>query len=468
MNYASVARILSLLMLIMAGMALLGAAIAFFMSETAQLLAFGVTAMGITVAASSVLLLTPKPKRKARPSDGLAVVILWWMLAPFAAAMPFVFGVANSSVITALHEVAACLTTTGHSVIRVTGAEWPGSLIFWRGALHLMGAYSVVVTAAGVFAAVNLGGPGVHRTVLFTLPDTSFFDAMPRILWPVGLMFGISTVFIFVLLLVSGVEPGRALSDAVSVITTGLVDPHALERAPASVIVSVVMGLGLVLGSLGLAFWLPFRQRALGGIVQDPEFVTFFGLVLLFAIFAVIAGLAFSDGLAWSVSTLSTSGIPLSSPEASARIPLTVYVMPCLIGGSALAAAGGIKLARVVVLGQRAGQEFQQLGYRRSIVSFRFRDRELDERSVIGVWVYFVAYVLAVFVFIVAFSFSGLGFDDSIRLSIGGLTSSGGLIAGAGGNVGPGTEILLIIAMLLGRLEILTLLPALSLSFWRG
>jgi trk system potassium uptake protein len=468
MNYASVARILSLLMLIMAGAALLGAAIAFFLGETAQLLAFSATALGTSVGASSVFLLTPKPKRKARPSDGLAVVILWWMLAPFAAAMPFVFGVANSSVITALHEATACLTTTGHSVIRVTGSEWPGSLIYWRGVLHLIGAYSVVVTAAGVFAAVNLGGPGVHRTVLFTLPESSFFDAMPRIVWPVGLMFGIGIVFIAVLLLVSGVEPGRALSDAVSVITTGLVDPNALNRAPASLLVSVIMGLGLVLGSLGLAFWLPFRGRAWAGIVQDPEFVTFAAFVFIFAAFAIIAGLALGDGVAWSLSTLSTSGIPLSSPEVAARIPLTVYVMPCLIGGSALAAAGGIKLARVVVLAQRAGLEFQQLGYRRSIVSFRFRDRELDERSVIGVWVYFVAYVLAVFVFIVGFSFSGLGFDDSIRLSIGGLTSSGGLVAGTGGNQGPATEILLIIAMLLGRLEILTLLPALSLSFWRG
>ncbi|OYW35195.1 MAG: hypothetical protein B7Z42_15380, partial [Brevundimonas sp. 12-68-7] len=132
------------------------------------------------------------------------------------------------------------------------------------------------------------------------------------------------------------------------------------------------------------------------------------------------------------------------------------------------AAAGGIKLARVVVLAQRAGQEFQQLGYRRSIVSFKFRDRELDERSVIGVWVYFVAYVLAVFVFIIGFSFTGHGFDDSIRLSIGGLTSSGGLISGTAEKMGTGSEILLIIAMLLGRLEILALLPALSLSFWRG
>jgi hypothetical protein len=76
--------------------------------------------------------------------------------------------------------------------------------------------------------------------------------------------------------------------------------------------------------------------------------------------------------------------------------------------------------------------------------------------------------VLAVFLFVVGFSFAGLGFDDSIRLSIGGLTSSGALVVPATQNITASGEILLIVAMLLGRLEILTLLPALSLSFWRG
>ncbi|MFN3912821.1 potassium transporter TrkG [Hyphomonas sp.] len=468
MNYASVVRVLSLLMLIVACAAVLGAAIAAFAGETAQVTAFGATALGIAVAAASVVLLTPQPKRKARASDGLAVVILWWLMVPFATAMPFVFGVANSSVVTAILEAASCLTTTGDTMIRVTGAEWPVSLIYWRGALHILGAFAALVMAAGVFAAINLGGPGVHRTVLFTLPDSSFFDAMPRIVGPVALMLGVSIASIFVILLTLGVEPGRALGDAISVITTGLVHPDALTRAAGSIGVSVTLGVGLCLGALGLAFWLPFRQRSWAAIIQDPEIMIFGFFVLVFAGAAVLAGLAAGDSLGWSISTLSTSGIPLTSPEVASRIPLTVYVMPCLIGGSALAAAGGIKLARVVVLAQRAGQEFQQLGYRRSIVSFRFRDRELDERSVIGVWVYFVAYVLAVFVFIIGFSFTGHGFDDSIRLSIGGLTSSGGLIAGTAEKMGPGSEILLIIAMLLGRLEILALLPALSLSFWRG
>lgn len=468
MNYPSVARVLSLLMLILAGAAALGIAVAVLAGEAQQIVTFSVTALGIAVAAVSVLLLTPRPQRKSRASDGLAVVILWWLLAPMAAAMPFVFGVANSSVLTAIHEAAACLTTTGHSLIRVAEEDWPVSLIYWRGALHVLGAYAAVTMAAGVFAAINLGGPGVHRTVLFSLPETSFFDAMPRIVVPVGLMILVGTMFVFVMLLVLGIAPDRALGDAVSVITTGLVHPDALERAPASLGVSLALGLGLCLGSLGLVFWLPLRRGAWGDIVKDAEIVVFAGFLLLFALFAVLFGFTFGQSLGWSLSTLSTSGIPLSERSVAEGIPLPVYVMPCLIGGSALAAAGGIKLARVIVLGQRAGQEFQQLGYRRSIVTFRFRDRELDERSVIGVWVYFVAYVLAVFLFVVAFSFTGLGFDDSIRLSIGGLTSSGALVSPAAPNMTPAGEILLIVAMLLGRLEILTLLPALSLSFWRG
>jgi Trk-type K+ transport system membrane component len=468
MNYASVARVLSLLMLIVAATAALGAAAALAAGETAQVISFSVTALGIVVVAASVLLITPKPKVRARPSDGLAVVILWWIVMPVAAAMPFVFGVANSSVIAALHEAASCLTTTGHSVIEIAGNDWPVSLIYWRGALHLMGAYAAVVTAAGIFAAINLGGPGVHRTVLFTLPEGSFFEAMPRILWPVALMMLAGLAVVFLGLLISGMAPARALTDAVSAITTGLVDPATVERGPESRLAKFVLGFGLIFGALGLAAWLPMRAGAWRTLVRDSEAVLFVFLILVFTGVAMLAGLNLADGTGWAVSTLSTSALPLGDPAVTQAIPLTVYVLPCLVGGSALAAAGGIKLARVVVLSRRAWQEFQQLGYRRSVVSFRFRDRELDERSVIGVWVYFVAYVLAVFLFLVGFSFAGIGFDDSVRLSIGALTSSGGLMAPVAANVGPSAEILLILAMLLGRLEILTLLPALSPSFWRG
>lgn len=468
MNYSSVVRVLALLMLILAGCAASAALLAWALGETPQIISFGAAALSISVFASSVLLLTPKPSRRARPSDALAVVLLWWFLSPVAAAMPFVFGVANNSIPVALFEAASCLTTTGHSILEFPGGSWPVSLLYWRGLLHLLGTFAAVVMAAGVFAAINLGGPGVHRTVLFTVPDTSYFDAMPRIYTGVGMMLGITISFILILLLMAGVPPVRALADAVSVLSTGLVLPDAESVLPPNPVASVIMAFGLGLGALGLAVWLPLRIGAVKTAITDPETVVFFLLMLVFAAALIPLGIALDTGLAWSLTSLSTSGIPLSAAARDAEVPLTLAVLPALIGGSALSAAGGIKIARFIVLGQRAGQEFRQLGYRRSILSFTFRDRELDERSVIGVWVYFIVYAGAVFSVITVFAFLNVPFEESIRLSIGALTSSGGLIGQATDNLGPAGQILLSIAMVLGRVEILTVLPALSLSFWRG
>lgn len=468
MNYASVVRVLALLMLILAGCAASAGLIALALGEQAQAISFAATTLGIAVFASSALVIVPKPARRARPSDALAVTLLGWTLAPVAVSLPFVFGVANDSLSVAIYEAASCLTTSGHSILRFPDDDWPVSLIYWRGLLHLIGTYGAVVMAAGVFAAINLGGPGVHRTELFTVPETSYFDAMPRIYTAVGLMLAVTISAVLALLLMAGVPPGRALADAVSVISTGLVLPDALATTPLNPAAQLIMGAGLVFGALGLAIWLPLRIGAVRSAARDPETSVFFGLVVILAAALLPFGLAPGDSLSWSLSAMSTAGIPLSEGARQASVPLTIAVLPALIGGSALSAAGGIKIARFVVLGRRAGQEFRQLGYRSSVLSFRFRDRELDERSVIGVWVYFIVYAAALFGVLMLLSFLGQPFEDAIRLSIGALTGSGGLIGPAANDLGAAGQILLGFAMVLGRVEILTVLPALSLSFWRG
>ena len=83
-------------------------------------------------------------------------------------------------------------------------------------------------------------------------------------------------------------------------------------------------------------------------------------------------------------------------------------------------------------------------------------------------WVYLVAYIVAVFIVMIGFSFLNLPFEETIRLSIGGLTNSGALLMGHTRNLDSGATILLIVSMILGRLEILAIIPALSPSFWRG
>lgn len=468
MNYASIVRVLALLMLVVAGSALLPIAVAIVAGETDQVIALLVTTIGIAVLASSVLLLTPRPSRKARPSDALAVVIIWWFIAPVASALPFVLGVANGSLLNAIHEAAACLTTSGQSVIRTESNVWPDSLVFWRGVLHIIGGMATIITAASVLAAINLGGPGIHRTVLFTVPESSFFDAVPRVARSVSIMMLVFLIVLLGLLIMSGVPFPRALSDAVSAMTTGAVDPNAVSRVSLQPFPSIILGMGLIVGALGLAVWLPLKDRKPRAALMDPETVTFLFLITMFAAVVLLLGIGVGDSLAWATSALSTSGLILSSAPTRDLVPLPILVLPALIGGSALSAAGGVKIARLIVLARRAGQEFRQLGYRRSVLGFRFRDRELDERSVIGVWVYLVAYIVAVFIVMIGFSFQNLPFEETIRLSIGGLTNSGALLMGHTSDLGGGATTLLIISMILGRLEILAIIPALSPSFWRG
>lgn len=467
MNYASIVRVLAFIMLILAGSALVPTLVAAVAGETDQVVAFLVMVTSIVVLASSVLLLTPRPERKARPSDALAVVIIWWFVAPLAAALPFVLGIADRSILHAIHEAASCLTTTGHTVV-LTEGPWPASLVVWRGVLHILGGLASITTAASVLAAINLGGPGIHRTVLFTVPETSFFDTVPRVARAVGAMMAVCIIVLLGLLIMAGVAFPRALGDSVSAITTGLVDPYALSRRALAPFPSLILAAGLITGALGLAVWLPLRGRKPRAALMDPETLVFLFLVAVFAAMVIPIGISLGDALGWALSDLSTSGLTFTNTPVRDAIPLPILVLPSLIGGSALSAAGGVKIARLIVLGRRASQEFRQLGYRRSVLGFRFRERDLDARSVIGVWVYLIAYIAAVFVMMIGFSFLNLPFEDTIRLAIGGLTNSGALLLGHTDQLNGGATSLLILSMLLGRLEILAIIPALFPSFWRG
>jgi Trk-type K+ transport system membrane component len=233
-------------------------------------------------------------------------------------------------------------------------------------------------------------------------------------------------------------------------------------------VADVILAIGLVGGAMGLAIALPLRERRFLKALTDPELRVFAVLVLIFTAMAVFSGLKVIESLGWSISALATSGLPLGSSDTWDKVPLPVFVLPALIGGSALSAAGGVKIARLIVLSRRAGMEFRQLGYRRSVLGFQFRDREMNERSVIGVWVYLIAYILSVFLVMLGFTFTGVPFESSIRLAIGCLTNSGGLVIGHVAQLDQAASILAIFSMLLGRLEILAIIPAISVSFWRG
>lgn len=467
MNHLAIVRILSILGIWISGLLLLCGVVALALGETPYVFSYGLGAALAGPIGAIILLLTNKPKQKTRPTDGLAVAVLFWLLAPLFCAFPFVPFLNGQSFITAYYESVSCLTTTGHSVLFTDETPLPASLLLWRAVLHMLGTVSTITIAASVLAALNLGGPGIHKSRFFTIPEGSFFDSVPKIIRTTTVISCTIVVILGSLLLIIGVTPREALAGAVSAVSTGLVDPRSANMAPSlgALHASLLAG-GLVCGSLGLVVLDQLGQRRPLTAASDPETITFAGSIGIITVLAVLAGLPLIPGIGWSLSSISTSGIALSDPSRFERLPLAVILFPILIGGSALSAAGGIKLARLIVLSKRVVLEFSQLGYRGSVQTFNFRGRRQTERTIMGVWVYLVGYIMASVVGILLLSIMGLSFDDAIRGTIGALSNAGHVLGGMSADIGTTTQFGMLLAMILGRLEIIALIPALNPRFW--
>ncbi len=468
MNHLAIVRVLSAIALGFSGLFLICFLVALASGEVEQQMVFAGAGATIGGFGGTVLLLTDKPTRRAQAKDGLAVAILFWLVGGLMASIPFFDYIGAPDLLGAFYESVSNLSTTGHSRVDAALNPMSTSIFVWRALLHLIGAIASVSIAATVFSGLNLGGPGVHRNRFFSEPDSSFFDPVPRVVRVAAILILSGTVILSALLLAIGLAPRDALAGAVSAITTGMVDPLSSEMAPAGgSLHAILLWIGLIAGTLGLVVIDGAGQGRMRAIPFDPETMAWAGTLILITVLAFLAGLPLFESVGWATSSLATSGIALSDPEQFSRLPIVLLLFPVLVGGSALSAAGGFKLARLIILTRRVALEFVQLGYRGSVQHFKFRGRRQSERTVMGVWVYLVGYIVACTIGTLLLSATGLAFDDAIRAGIGSLSNAGHILAGMNAEFSPFAQICAILGMILGRLEVIALLPALNPTFWQ-
>lgn len=468
MNHLSIVRILSAIALGFSVLFAICFLVALATGERDQLMVFAASAFAIGGLGATVILLTDKPKRRAQARDGLAVAVLFWTIGGAISAIPFIDYLGAPDFLAAFYESVSNLTTTGHTRLDPVANPLPISIFVWRAMLHLIGAVASITIAATVFSGLNLGGPGVHRNRFFSDPEDSFFDPMFRVFRVSAVLILSSSAVLAAVLLALGLAPRDALAGAVSAITTGLVDPLSHDTAPqGGALHALVLWVGLVIGTMGLIAVDGAGQGRLRKVPADPEILAWIGSLLLITFLAFLAGLPLLESLGWATSSISTSGIALSDPEQFSRLPIVLVLFPVLIGGSALSAAGGFKLARLIVLSKRVTLEFAQLGYRGSVKHFTFRGRRQSDRTVMGVWVYLVGYIVACTIGTLLLSAAGLSFDDAIRAGIGSLSNAGHILVEMNSEIQGAAQFYVILGMILGRLEVIALLPALNPSFWQ-
>ena len=447
--------------------------------------------MGICMGIGIPVWLFTRKSRSLNNKDGFAIVTLAWLLIALAGAMPFYLSGAIPNFTDAWFESMSGVTTTGASIIGNpnTLPHLPNGIeslthgvLYWRSFIQWIGGMGIIVFTIAILPLLGAGGVQLFKA---EVPGPVADKIRPRvketakILWMVyvGL-----TAAEAILLSISGMPWFDAICHAFTTMPTGgFSTQNASIAAYANPAIHYIIILFMFIA--GVNFTLHFR--ALTGNIKlcfkDPEFLTYIGITFAATLF-IFLNIASAQGdwthdnflssLFQSVSILTTTGYGSADYEIWPFFSQFLILILMFIGGMGGSTAGGMKVARIILLVKYAATETRRMLHSRAIIPIRIGDRYIGEDVVRNTLGFFLFY-MSIFG-ITALILTTLNLD---------IESAIGAAASAIGNIGPGLgafgptdnyallhpigKWMLTFCMLLGRLEIFTIMVLFSRTFWK-
>ncbi|VFM95256.1 MAG: trk system potassium uptake protein TrkH [Candidatus Kentron sp. G] len=421
--------------------------------------------------------------QELRLRDGFVIVLLFWVSLTLSGAIPFMLATdPNMSLTNSFFESVSGLTTTGATVM--TGIDHlPPSIQFYRQLLQWLGGMGVIVLAVAILPMLGIGGMQLYRAE--TPGPVKDSKLTPRItetakaLWYIYL--GL-TIFCALGYWVAGMSFFDAVCHSFATISIGGFSTHDaslgyFDNPLIEMIAVLFMTIAGINFSLHFAAW---RGGNLNPYRKDSEARTF--IMLLLGISAITSGYlyfsgtfetlwsALRNGLFQAVSITTTTGFTTVGYNAWPSFLPVLLLFASFIGGCAGSTGGGLKVIRVMLLFKQGMREIVRLIHPNALVPIKIGTTVLPQRVVDAIWGFLGWYVAAFASTLLALMATGL--DQVTAFSA---------VAACINNMGPGlgevsahfntisdtAKWILCLAMLLGRLEIFTLLVILSPSFWR-
>ncbi|MBD8527480.1 TrkH family potassium uptake protein [Pseudomarimonas arenosa] len=417
-----------------------------------------------------------------RLRDGFLVVSLTWVLASLASALPLMYAPPHLSFTHAVFEVMSGLTTTGSTVISGLD-QLPRSVLLYRQVLQFLGGMGIVILAVAVLPMLRIGGTQLFRAE--TTGPSRDNKLTPRIaetakaLW---LVYAGLTVLCGLAYWVCGMDLFDAISHAMATISTGGFSTHdaAFEHWNSPLLDSVAI-LFMVLGGVNFALhFLCWKRASLTPYRHDSELRAFLRILLFAALLsAAVLWLAGTYDGAWEslrkgsfmiVSAMTTTGFTVGNFDQWPGIAPMIVMIVAVIGGCSGSTVGGLKVARVVMVMRQGWRELRQLVHPRGQFMVKMGGQRVSGSVVLSVSGFITLWMVCFMVLMLGMI--GAGLDP--------LSAFGGVVATMA-NLGPGmgqvtytfgqvsdTAVWLgTLGMLLGRLEVFSLLVLLTPDFWR-
>ncbi|GAB6098614.1 TrkH family potassium uptake protein [Halanaerocella petrolearia] len=439
-----------------------------------------IVAMGFTISCGQILRRLAINQQGIRHREGFAIVTLGWFTISAIGALPLLLAGTFDNFVDAFFESVSGFTTTGATVI-MSLESLSHTILFWRSLMHWLGGMGIIVMSivilpelAGSMQLFKAEVPGpVHERLKPRIRETA------KTIWVVYIVL---TCLQMVILYFNDIPLFDAVIHSFGTISTGGFSSRTLSvRAYDNVIIDGIMSLFMFLAGINLTLHYQLLKGNFKSLLKDKEF-KFYALIVVTSIVLIAINLRFqvynqfSEALRYAAfqvtSIISTAGFATVDYDIWPPFSRGILLILMFIGGCAGSTAGGIKVIRIYALMKKGFHELHKLIHPRAVTSLKIGNRAISEEVSTSILGFFFLYII---VFVIStITLTSFGID---------LISSISAVAATLGNIGPGLgligplntyvplpvtgKLLLSFCMILGRLEIYTVLVFLLSGFWR-
>ncbi len=483
MHFRIITRFVALLTLFLGASMLLPLAVALFYGDGSS------RSLLISVLATSLVglgLYLPAKKREEitlNHRDGVAIVTIGWIMAGVIGTLPYIFSGAIPSFTDAFFESVSGFTTTGASVVSDIEAL-PEGILLWRSLSQWLGGMGIILLSIAILPFLGVGGMQLYKA---EVPSPVVDKLKPRIsetaktLWKVYVLITAAQI---ILLAVGGMSFFDSVCHTFCTMPTGGFSTQNASIAHYnSVYFDVVIIVFMILAGINFSLHYKFLSGNVGIFGKDKECRVFLVLVTIFILLITLniygtstaytsVGRSLRDAAFQVSSIITTTGFVTADYEQWPALSQLILLTCMFLGAMAGSTGGGIKIMRVMLLVKHGYQQVFQIIHPHAVTTVKLGGKPVQQSILNSIWGFFILYI-GLFI-VSALIMASLGMDTISAFSS---------VAASIGNVGPGLgsvgplrnylevpligKWVLIFCMLLGRLEIYTVILIITPEFWR-
>ncbi len=420
-------------------------------------------------------------RRELRVRDGFLIVAMFWLVLGLVGAVPFMLS-PHLSLTDSVFEAISGLTTTGSTVI-VGIDDLPLSLLYYRQQLQWLGGLGIVVLAVAILPMLGIGGMQLYRA---EIPGLMKEDKLtPRItetaktLWYIYLGLTVACAVGYWL---AGMTPFDAIAHSFATVSTGGYSTHdeSMGYFNNPLIDAVADVFMLLAGANFFLHFVAWQKLSVRSYFADAEFKAYLTMIFIVATIASVylyisgtfhtIGQALTHGVFQAVSIGTSTGFTTAQYHHWPTFLPALLLLISFVGGCGGSSAGGMKVIRVLLLYKQGLREIKRLIHPNAQFTVKIGNRPLSDRVVEAVWGFFALYVICYILMSLLVASTGLDLISSFSAVAACMNNMGPGLGDVGANYSTVTseaKWILCFAMLLGRLEIFTLLVLLTPDFWR-